>query len=418
MKTSDLFEKLDILEELIKSEAQEYSPVFEKIKQVIDAASEDLNKSGPDDEDYDPWNVKEDEEDAGNDYEEGSDEGDEADKFLAGADGNGAKGPPGVKGPDGSPEEEPTGPKRRQSPEWKPREDYSPKEQAAIKTYIDQGYSHREAEKLANASQGRSDLEAGMRMNFRPNSSPKMWERIKQLTPHYIRNLDKHERLNAEATKNPMKFAAGKLNSAHEDKTKDYAEAWHEFTSNPGLKHLTPRERHAAAREWKQKWREGNQDYSKGLDIVSGEQRHFGEAADVRSKALQEKMDHILSGGASGGSMDAYEAAQHLGMSTSEEDAGPNVTTFQDPSAAFAHRNADFIEMLNQKKAAQEATRLPTKESVAAPPPPAAAPVTPAKPNPGFTVRKKASPEQLDRFNRVTAAKSAMINKPEGGEEE
>ncbi len=267
---------------------------------------------------------------------------------------------------------------------------------------------------MANAYKGPSDLHSALGHSMRPSQpSEKMLGELKELAGHWLKNVDKQARLKAEPEKNPVKFAAGKLGQAHEDKTKDYAEAWHEFIANPGLKHLTPRERHSVAREWKQNWKKGNQGYSKGLDSVSGEQRHFSEAADVRSKALQEKIEHILSGGASGGDMDAYEAAQHLGMSASEEDAGPNISTFKDPSADFANKNADFIEMHNQKKAAAQAqpiTPAPTPEI----------PAVPAAPKPGFTIRKKASPEQLERFNRVTAAKLAMGNKKpdDGGEKE
>lgn len=386
-------DKLVQLEELVKTEAEEFLPVLEKIKNIVELS--DLSKASPDDEDQ--------QDDSGFD-----DEDDDAAQWLA-QHGGGAK----VK--EDKKDDKKTPKKRVMGAEWAPRSDYSDKEQAAIKEFMDQGYSHREAERMAGAHQGPMDLWSAMSHSLRPSQpSDKMLAELKELAGHWIKNSDKQARLRAEPEKNPIKYAAGKLGQAHEDKMKDYHEAYHTYLQNPALKHLSARERHAAIRDWKNNWKSQAKGHSDNLAHVSGEQRHFSSAAEARNQALQEKLAHIFSGGLSGGDMDSFEAAQHLGVSTSEEDAAPNVTTFKDPSADFAARNQEFIEMQNQKRAANK----PVAPAPAAPPPQAAAP--PAKPNPGFIVRKRANPEQLDRFNRVNAAKMAMKTtapEDEGGEE-
>ena len=171
-----------------------------------------------------------------------------------------------------------------------------------------------------------------------------------------------------ETEKNPNKFAAGKMLQAHEDYTKDYTKDYNDFLSSDDAKSMKGRERHKAIREWKSKWHSDNPEYKENIEEASGAQRHYKEASQARQRSLQERIDHISTGGVGAPTnMSMAEAAQHVGGAKTDE--GYSATTIKDPSVSFAQQNPELLRILRENKA---------------------------------------SPEQMDRLNRVKAAKASQ----------
>lgn len=247
--------------------------------------------------------------------------------------------------------------------EWKPREDYSEKEKAAIKSHMDNGYTHREAERLAGAHKGPTDHKAAMKSGISPSMmSDKMMGSMKPLAKEWLENADRVEKLKADPSVNPMKHASGKLMQAHEQHTGDYSKAYNEFLTSDAVKNLKGKERHNAIQSWKGSWKKDNPAFAEGMADVSNTQKTFSEAKKAANETLQEKLSHIMTGGVSMPSeMSEQEAMQHLGGSKTEE-GGYTGSIIKDPSANFAAKNPKLLSSLNQ----DQASRLKRIDSAAA----------------------------------------------------
>lgn len=267
----------------------------------------------------------------------------------------------------------PAAPQRKKSSsgytDWAPHGDYTDDQQTTMDQHMEDGYSHREAERLVGAYKGPMDFQTALSHTVRPSQpSEKMLGELKELAKPWLENADRHSKLHADPEKNPQKFAAGKMLQAHEDYSKDYNKDYHEFLSSEDVKDLKGRDRHKTVREWKGKWHKDNPEYKENIGDVSGAQRHYEEASQIRQKSLQERIEHITSGGVGEPiDMTMAEAAQHVGGQRSEE-GGYQATTLKDPSVSFAQQNPELLRVLKQHK----------------------------------------NPDIMDRFNRINAAKAAQ----------
>lgn len=239
--------------------------------------------------------------------------------------------------------------KRVYSRDWQPREDYSPKEQEAIKQLMSAGYSHREAERLAGAHKGPRDYMSAMKSGVNPSMpSDKMLGQLKGLAKEWLDNARVHDLAEADEIKNPMKHAAGQMEQAHKGHVADYHKAYSDFLASDKVKNLSPRERHKAVQTWKAQWKQENPNYEEGLENVSAVQSKFADAAkniEQRGKDIEE---HIARGGVSHvPEMSDQEAMQHLGGGKTEEGyVGGSIV--KDPTASFAAKNPRYVKLLNK----------------------------------------------------------------------
>lgn len=285
--------------------------------------------------------------------------------------------------------------------EWKAHGQYTPEQSSKMKELTGQGYSDREAERMVGAHKGPKDFQSALKHTVKPSQpSGKMLSEMKELAGHWLDRADRHGKMNANPEKNPQKFAAGKMLQAHEEHSKDFNSAYNEFLNSDELKGKKGLDRHKAVQTWKSNWNSRNPDYHGNVGAVSDSQKHYKEAGAARKKNVDESLQHILTGGYNADAMGAQEAAQHLGGGKNDEGSYA-ATTIKDPSASFAERNKGFVDMKQQQAAA-------------------AAPVAQQKPksDPMVVVRRRANPEQLDRLNRVQAARQTqgVGKKPEGAE--
>jgi hypothetical protein len=325
--SSELLKIYALAEKLVKNkdEMLQYPKLFEELLL-------DLRKASKKDEDEygDGFSVVD-------DPNEGGDE-DEADKWL--------------KEQQAAPAENKSDePKRKEHMvPWQPRSDYNDKEKAAIEQHMKNGYTHREAERLAGAHKAPAGFRAAMKSGVAPSMmSDKMLNDIKPLAKQWLEEADKKDKLSANPEINPVKHASGKLMEAHEKNTAGFNKDYNEFLGSDKLKGLKGKDRHQAIQEWKSAWKGSNPEYSAGLEGVSNAQKTFGESKQAAKESLDEKMRHIMSGGQSMPTeMSAQEAMQHLGGGKTEE--GYQGTISQDPSMSFAQKNPKLLASMKPEQ--------------------------------------------------------------------
>jgi hypothetical protein len=404
MSIKNIQEKIKFLKELAESNPELSDTVIAALKKA----------RGEDDEDYgyDPQDYGDDQQLSDEDLEglnvtddPFSDEDDEAAKWLRENDVQGRGQVPESQGTSEEDEEAPQEvtdkPKKSSGySEWKPHGQYTPEQSAKMKQLVGQGYSDREAERIVGAHRGPTDFQSALKHTVKPSQpSEKMLGELKELAGHWLERADRHSKLNADPEKNPQKFAAGKMMQAHEEHSKGFKEAYDSFLNSDELKGKKGLDRHKAIQEWKSNWKSRNPDYKENIGNVSQAQSHYKEAHEARKKNVDEALQHILTGGYNPEAMSDQEAAQHVGGE--KTDQGYTATTIKDPSASFAERNKTFVDTMKQKQqtAAQPVQQAPKKD-------------------PMVVIRRRANPEQMDRFTRVQAARTAqgIGKKPEGVE--
>jgi len=245
-------------------------------------------------------------------------------------------------------------PKKRYMSEWKPREDYSDKEKADIEEHMKNGYTHREAERLAGAHKGHMDFRAAMNSGILPSMmSDKMMEQLKPLAREWLENADRHEKMKADPESNTVKRMTGKMMEAHEQHLGNYNKAYHDFLGSEDLKGKKGRERHQAIQEWKNKWKQDNPDFHEGVKQVSEAQRKFGYNQGTAKTTAQQRWEEIVGGKHMPTDMSESEALQHLGGGKSEE--GYQGTILKDPTAAFSERHKHILSRLSPEQQQRKA---------------------------------------------------------------
>lgn len=308
--------------QIFASRRGEFAKYPEEFKHVL----ETLKKAAKDEEDEYGDGFSE-----VDDPNEGGDE-DDADKWL--------------KEQEGKKDKEPEAKSSKYTKDWEPSSNYTPKQQAAVEQHMKNGYTHREAERLAGAHKGPMDFQSAMKSGISPSMmSDKMMGDLKPLAKLWLEEADKKEKLKANPEVNPMKHAAGKLTQAHEDQNAEYSKAYNQLLGSDSVKGLKGKDRHQAIQKWKSDWKNSNPDHEAGHESVSNAGHAFGENKAAAKQSLQDKIAHITSGGQSmPGEMSANEAMQHLGGGKTEE--GYQGTIIQDPSAHFAARNPKLLAAL------------------------------------------------------------------------
>jgi len=234
--------------------------------------------------------------------------------------------------------------------QWESSKNLTTKHEQAIKEHMANGYSEREAHRMAGAHKEAADLQSAMRSGLAPSRmSTKMIDELKGLASEWIGNARRHDKLNADIDKNPLKHASGKMMAAHEQATGDYTKAYNDFLNSDQVKSLSGRDRHQAVQKWKTDYKTKNPDHESKLANSSASQSIMGVAKDTMKSNLKDKMFHIMSGGASMPTdMSAQEAAQHVG-GTKEEDGGYSANISHDPSASFASKNPHLVHLLSDE---------------------------------------------------------------------
>lgn len=252
--------------------------------------------------------------------------------------------------------------------DWKPRDKYEAHHDAAIKEHMKNGYSHREAERLAGAHQAPTNFYDALRGSTRPSEpSPKMLEHMKGLSHEWLRNAERKNAERAEADINPQKYASGKALAAHDAAHKDFSAAYNDFLNSDEVKGLSGRARHQAVQAWKNKWAQENPEHKDTAISAASSGKALDEAYEARKKRLDEGRASILTAGFSSGEENPMSgefstniageqkgnaAAQSVGGER-DDDGGYSVGVKKDPNLVFAQQNPEYVKQLKTKLAAK-----------------------------------------------------------------
>lgn len=359
---------------------------------------------------------------------------------------------------------------RKKWVQWSQHPDHTPEELDKIQQLVDAGYHPREAAHLISpVGVGRGetrDFKRAMVSNIAPTMlSDKMLAELKQVARGRLEDYAKQAGTTAEPEKEPVKYAAHQMKTAHADKTADYHKAYTDFLSSDELKGKSPLERHKAVQSWKSNWKQQNPEYEKSLSEVANVGSKYKEAEEARKQHVAEIKHHIVYGGApiesqigeedvesqagdsagdsagdeaarlraseedaesqagendaeSQAPMSAHSISEHMGLGgdDKDKDKGPKISAQQDPSNKFASAHKQYVESVLRPSTPLKSnhpalSQSPKAQALAAAAEPApAAPAEPAKPK---TVIRRMSPEQQDRLKGTNAAKMSMQTKKE-----
>lgn len=248
--------------------------------------------------------------------------------------------------------------------DWKAKDKYEDHHQSAIEKLMNDGYSHREAERIAGAHEAPTDFYSALKHTVNPSEpSPKMLEQMKALSHEWLRNANRTGDASADASMNPQKYSSGKAIAAHEDAHGNFHDAYQEFLGSDELKGLRGRARHQAIKEWKNNFHEQNPEYKDKAASVAGVGKEYESANQARKQRRDEGTQAILEAGmAHGGDVGGYSseaaggvdqnmstqhAAQMVGGEKGESGYSANIQ--KDPAAVFAERNQDYVKHLKGK---------------------------------------------------------------------
>lgn len=259
--------------------------------------------------------------------------------------------------------------------DWKPQDKYAPEHQKAIEAAMKEGYSHREAEKIAGAHKAPSDFYGALRGSTRPSEpSAKMLEQLRGHAHGWLKNAEAKAAENAEAEVNPVKYASGKAIASHDAAHKDFDAAHNEFLQSDNLKGLAGRARHQAIQSWKKDWEEKNPQHKERAIAAADTGKVFSEATKARDERRKEGEQAILGAGKSFGTgttgeysqaaaggddepISSQAAGQMVGGEKSDE-GGYSTNIKTDPAALFAQRNPEYVKHLQSKLNPDQQQRL------------------------------------------------------------
>jgi acid stress-induced BolA-like protein IbaG/YrbA len=313
----------------------------------------------------------------------------------------------------------------KSSSEWSQSEHHTPEELERIAKLVQEGYHPREAAHMLSPSTGGrgepKDFMRALQSYVKPTQlSPRMLEEARKVAQQWLEGYESHLAETSKPEINPIAHASSKLKTAHAEKTGDYHKAYTDFLASDELKGKSPLERHKAVQAWKTKWKQENPEHEKSLAEVSELGSKFKEAEGARKKYVEEAMHHIVHGGApvepsgaeeeveTSAPMSARAISEHMGIGGSEDDDAPKISTRQDPSMKFATAHKQFVESVLKPQVGSAVQKQPSAEVVTQAP--AAQPVA-ASEKPKVVIRRVAKPDQIERMQRVDAAKMALQTK-------
>jgi hypothetical protein len=176
---------------------------------------------------------------------------------------------------------------------------------------------------------------------------------LRQHTEPWDRRARDWTAINADSQKNPVLAQKGRLIEAREKGHKDRTSAYKELTNSPKYINADPMKQMEMDDQFERTWHTNNPDHIEDIVNQHGEIDKGNREDHARWKESKKaNIAHVLSGGAaSPDAMSMEEGMQHAGGVRSEE--GTQGAIAQDPAAAFAAKNQDFIRQAGKVFAAK-----------------------------------------------------------------
>jgi hypothetical protein len=263
--------------------------------------------------------------------------------------------------------------------EWKPKDKYAPHHQKAMDDFMGQGYSHREAERLANAHD-MLDFYSASRNSIKPSEpSPKFLSDMKDIASDYMRNYKQVTGINADPKHNPVLHANAVANKQHADNYSKFDKDFNSFLSDLG--EVGGAAKHKAIKEWKKKWHEDNPEHISNIvnaankssstadSNIAQRKEHLEDQAKQLTEAHMAPTETTgtvgqyssMAAGVPEGSMSSDMASQMAGGQRDADDESgkmSGISTRQDPSVGFAEKNKPYVDKLRQKLTPEQNQRL------------------------------------------------------------
>jgi hypothetical protein len=168
--------------------------------------------------------------------------------------------------------------------------------------------------------------------------------RLREYTRPWTGRTRDKTKLEAEAHVNPELHHQGHLIEARNMSHADRQKAYHAFSQSPDFQNADPITQMEMESKFHEDWHKQNPEHLMNALTAGHEAHQKGSQAYGRFKQVKdEKLRHIVGGGAQPGSMSVEEGMQHVGGSREDEDSAPSGIQ-QDKSAQFASGNRDFVE--------------------------------------------------------------------------
>lgn len=364
--------------------------------------------------------------------------------------------------------------KRSYRRDWTQHPDHTPQELEQMQKLIQAGFHPREAahmisiKKVGSNKRGRGEAETyehALRSQINPTElSPKILERLRPMAAQLLEAQRAREAESLVPEENPELYAQHKRQQAHHQVYSDYNKAYDDFLGSDELKNSSPEDKVKRISEWKKNWHRQNAERNKEILGSAKAGQVFQESREARRQRLKEEKQRLALGfvretpqaqseyleqpeeveepveGVQQSESQIKEsekqgikedepslagsaavAAQHMGYKSKDDDdeKGSGVSEEWDPYSLFQQRHGKYIEsVLKPEVQASQAKLKPQTQAPTAQPTSqtstetTAAPVPAAAPEkPKVVIRRAAKPDQIERMQRVDAAKMALQTK-------
>lgn len=237
--------------------------------------------------------------------------------------------------------------------------------QQEIESHMKNGYSEREAHRLAGTHVEHSNFNDAMKSNIKPSMmSEKMMSELKPLAKEWLSNAMKQS---AETTSRPIVGAAAKMQRAFDEHLGDYHKSYNDFLKSDTVSNLTGKARHDAIISWKKKHIESNSDHFDKIKAVSDSQSSVDDARKKIKQNIDEQISHILGAGSPNENQKSFqEGVQAAGISGGDSETGIQGTIEKDPALSFAEKNKKLMSMLNDEQR-ERLMRIKSQKTSSAP---------------------------------------------------
>ena len=224
----------------------------------------------------------------------------------------------------------------------------------ALPSAVQPGQAPRESKRVVMPSPTSASADPRESSDMQPTREELM--QLRGYTRAYSSRARDKARLEADASKNPVRHHDGRLVEARNMSHADYQQAYNEFARSPEFQNADPFDQMDMETQFKTDWKNGNPDHHINALKAHAEAYKKGEQAKgLFAQAKDEKIRHIAGGGVNPDAFSIEEGLQHAGGSREEDEKSPGGIS-QDKSAAFASGNREFVDqyMQNYNKKARK----------------------------------------------------------------
>lgn len=195
--------------------------------------------------------------------------------------------------------------------------------------------------------------------------TPEELAQMREYTRPWASRARDKTRLEAEAHVNPIQHHQGRLIEARNLSHADRQKAYDTFSQTPDFQNADPITQMEMESKFDEDWHKQNPQHLINALSTQHEAHKKGSQALSRfDKLKDEKLRHIANGGSQADAMSVEEGIQHVGGDREDEDSAPSGVQ-RDKGAQFASNNQEFVQqyMKNYDKKGKNFSDVPDWEN-------------------------------------------------------